>query len=123
MFRDCGRSLLEASKLITSLREVQIGVGRAWRIHPTGVGHGGLKDLLHAVTFGKDGQAGMLGKACKILTSGGLAPNNETAWNLLLSKHPASQLPLIPEITQEPVSLGSDFNILSVLRYETAKSL
>ncbi|KAL5509719.1 hypothetical protein EMCRGX_G005137 [Ephydatia muelleri] len=62
------------------------------------------------------GQAGMLGKACKILTSGGLAPNNETTWNLLLSKHPASQLPSIPEITQEPVSLGSDFNILSVLR-------
>ena len=60
----------------------------------------------------------MLGKACKILTSSGLAPNNETTWNLhvLLSKHPASQLPSIKEITQEPVSLGSDFNILSVLR-------
>ncbi|KAL5482057.1 hypothetical protein EMCRGX_G022338 [Ephydatia muelleri] len=64
------------------------------------------------------GQGGMLGKACKILTSSGLAPNNETTWNLhvLLSKHPASQLPSIKEITQEPVSLGSDFNILSVLR-------
>ena len=58
------------------------------------------------------GLAGMLGKACKILTSSGLAPNNETTWNLLLSKDPASQLPSIPEITQEPVSLGSDFNIL-----------
>ena len=47
----------------------------------------------------------------------GLAPNNETTWNLLLSKHPASQLDSIPEITQEPIlSLGSDFNILSVLR-------
>ena len=52
----------------------------------------------------------------KILTSDGLAPNNETTWNLLLSKHPASQLSTIPEITQEPVSLRSDFNILSVLR-------
>ena len=62
------------------------------------------------------GQAGMLGKACKILTSDGLAPNNETTWNLMLSKHPASELPSIPEITHEPVSLGSDFNILSVLR-------
>eukprot|EP00731_Ephydatia_muelleri_P014976 Em0008g696a len=120
--RELDRAATPAN-LLDSFKETGVRGEVTVMSRAAGVGHGGLKDLLHAVTFGKDGQAGMLGKACKILTSGGLAPNNETAWNLLLSKHPASQLPLIPEITQEPVSLGSDFNILSVLRYETAKSL
>ena len=36
---------------------------------------------------------GLLSKACQVLTSSGLAPNNNTTWNLLVSKAPPQLLP------------------------------
>ena len=36
---------------------------------------------------------GLLGKACKILTSSGIAPNTSETWNLLQQKHPKGPIP------------------------------
>ena len=40
---------------------------------------------------------GLLSKACQVLTSSGLAPNNDTTWNLLVSKHPKCIPQLLPQ--------------------------
>ena len=59
---------------------------------------------------------GLLGKTCRVLLSEGLAPNNDATWQLLLSKHPASPPPTVPDVSQTPASLGRDFDIHAVLR-------
>ena len=59
---------------------------------------------------------GLLGKVCQVLLSEGLAPNNDATWQLLLSKHPASPPPTVPDVSQTPASLGRDFDIRAVLR-------
>ena len=49
------------------------------------------RDLIaHAISLGR---AGLFGKACKVLESNGLAPNNDATWQLLQSKHPSSCSP------------------------------
>ena len=59
---------------------------------------------------------GLLSKPCQVLTSSGLAPNNDTTWNLLVSKHlkgisttpptaPPSAAPCLPP----------DFDIMAIL--------
>ena len=57
-----------------------------------------------------------MGKACQMLQSSGIAPNNETTWQLLQAKHPTCPQPAVPISPSDPVSLGSDFDILSILR-------
>ena len=61
-------------------------------------------------------RAGLLGKACRVLLSEGFAPNNDATWQLLLSKHPASPPPTVPDVSQTPASLSHDYDILAVLR-------
>ena len=45
------------------------------------------KIVQSAVSLARDG---LLGKACRVLLSESLAPNNDATWQLLISKHPAS---------------------------------
>ena len=45
-----------------------------------------------------------------------MAANNDETWQLLLSKHPASPPPTVPDASQTPASLGRGFDILAVLR-------
>eukprot|EP00731_Ephydatia_muelleri_P038663 Em0851g2a len=72
----------------------------------------------------------ILGKACQILTSSGLAPDTEDTWTQLSAKHPKSPppvppahppLPLTSPILHQKVGFNSnrkveDFNVLSILR-------
>ena len=59
---------------------------------------------------------GLLSKACQTLTSSGLAPDNNTTWNLLVSKHPKGTPPTPPTapLLAAP-HLPPDFNIMAVL--------
>ena len=43
------------------------------------------KVVASAMSLAKDG---LYGKACQMLTSQGIAPNDDNTWNLLISKHP-----------------------------------
>ena len=58
----------------------------------------------------------MFGKACNILLSAGLAPNNDATWQLLLSKQPSCPPPFVPQVSSTPISVEPDFNILGALR-------
>ena len=74
------------------------------------------KRIAEAISLAKDG---LLGKACQILTSSGLAPNTEDTWTQLSAKHPKSPPPVPPALPQLPMTsqiLPPDFNVLSVLR-------
>ena len=44
---------------------------------------------------------GVLGKACKVLTSSGIAPNTPETWHLLQQKHPKDSIPSSPEQNQK----------------------
>ena len=59
---------------------------------------------------------GLLSKACQTVTSSGLAPDNNTTWNLLVSKHPKGTPPTPPTapLLAAP-HLPPDFNIMAVL--------
>ncbi|KAL5499725.1 hypothetical protein EMCRGX_G011184 [Ephydatia muelleri] len=70
------------------------------------------KKINQAVSLGR---SGMMGKACRVLQSDGIAPNNETTWELLKAKHPSGPVPLVPATHSVPVTLDQDFNILSIL--------
>ena len=60
-----------------------------------------------AISLARDG---LIGKASIVLVSDGIAANNDITWKLLQSSCP---LPLAPELTPKPLSLG---HILSVLK-------
>ena len=79
--------------------------------------HGSLsKDRTNVINQAVSlGRSGMMGKACRILQSNGIAPNNETTWELLKAKHPRGPVPLVQEDDCAPITLGPDFNIHSVL--------
>ncbi|KAL5500201.1 hypothetical protein EMCRGX_G011720 [Ephydatia muelleri] len=63
------------------------------------------------------GRSGMFGKACRILLSSGIAPNNENTWQHLKAKHPSCPAPVVPVVqSTETITLQPDFNILSVLQ-------
>ena len=71
------------------------------------------RDLIaHAISLGR---AGLFGKACKVLESNGLAPNNDATWQLLQSKHPSCPPPVAPNVNTIPISVGPGFDILSTL--------
>ena len=57
-------------------------------------------------------------KACQVLNSSGIAPNNDTTWQLLKTKHPNATPLVIPpsDSSDNPPILPPDFNILPVLR-------
>ncbi|KAL5517866.1 hypothetical protein EMCRGX_G003497 [Ephydatia muelleri] len=59
----------------------------------------------------------MFAKACRILVSSGLAPNNEDTWKLIREKHPEGPLPIIPETTSaQSISLNDDFDVYNILK-------
>ena len=60
-------------------------------------------------------RAGLFGKASRLLLSSGLAPNTDTTWQLLLSKHPSCPPPVAPLIPSTPATIGPDFNMLAIL--------
>lgn len=68
---------------------------------------------LHSISLAREG---LLSKACQVLTSGGIAQNNDTTWGLLQSKHPKSALPSPPICSKsaKPI-LPPNFNIMAVL--------
>ena len=57
-------------------------------------------------------------KGCHILTSHGIAPNNDTMFELLKSKHPYAIPPTIPSMptTVPAIQLPPTFNIAATLR-------
>ena len=72
-------------------------------------------DVLNsAIALAKEG---LLGKACKVLTSSGIAADNEHTFQLLLDKHPHGPAPVLPasEATENNI-VPLDFDIQSVLR-------
>eukprot|EP00731_Ephydatia_muelleri_P024931 Em0017g14a len=72
-------------------------------------------DVLNsAIALAKEGS---LGKACKVLTSSGIAADSEHTFQLLLDKHPHGPAPVLPasEATENNI-VPLDFDIQSVLR-------
>ena len=55
-------------------------------------------------------------KACRLLVSQGVAPNNESTWNLLVSKHPKGGCPVGLPGAPNDGTLPPNFNLLPVLR-------
>ena len=62
----------------------------------------GRRKVASAISLAQDG---LYGKACQVLTSSGVAPNNDDTWKLLISKHPSSACPTIPL----PFTCNTDF--------------
>ena len=72
------------------------------------------KVVCKAISLAREG---MFGKACQVLTSSGIAPNNETTWKLLQAKHPEGPLPMLQTVpTLAGAILPPDFSILTILR-------
>eukprot|EP00731_Ephydatia_muelleri_P016202 Em0009g626a len=53
---------------------------------------------------------------CVPIPQTGIAPNNDTTWQLLKSKHPSCPTPVPPVVHTTPVSLEPDFNIIAILQ-------
>ena len=66
-----------------------------------------------AIALAKDG---LYSKACQMLTSQGVAPDDDNTWNLLISKHPQGECPSNLPIPSTVTVLPHDFNIVPVLR-------
>ena len=58
---------------------------------------------------------GWYGKACRFLVSQGVAPNNESTWNLQVSKHPKGACPVGPPSAPIDSTLPPEYNILPIL--------
>eukprot|EP00731_Ephydatia_muelleri_P034861 Em0082g8a len=96
---------------------------RSRRSSPYGV-QADITSLCLSVVYAPNGpktavslaREGLLSKACQTLTSSGLAPDNNTTWNLLVSKHPKGTPPTPPTapLLAAPY-LPPDFNIMAVL--------
>ena len=71
------------------------------------------KNMTSAISLAQDG---LYGKACQTLTSSGVAPNNPTTWNLLVSKHPSCTCPLVPDTPHTDFKLPSTLNLMAILR-------
>ena len=61
-------------------------------------------------------RVGLYGKACRVLQSSGIAPDNNNTWHLLQAKHPSCPLPTVPDIPTNSLLISPDFDILSMLR-------
>ena len=60
---------------------------------------------------------GSLGKACQVLTSSGIVPNNDSTFQQLLGKHPQGPVPVPPaSLATENNIVPQDYDLLSVLR-------
>jgi hypothetical protein len=66
-----------------------------------------------AIAFAEDG---LFGKACRVLSSKGLAPNSQETLRLLKEKHPSQPSPTCHEVPTEVLRLPADFNLREILR-------
>jgi hypothetical protein len=66
-----------------------------------------------AIAFAEEG---LYGKACRVLSSKGLAPYSEETRLLLEEKHPKQAVPTIPEVEVPSLQLPTNFNIRETLR-------
>ena len=70
------------------------------------------KVVCKAISLAREG---LFGKVCQVLTSSGVAPNNETTWKLLQAKHLEGPLPMLPPVpTLAGAILPPDFNVLTI---------
>ena len=69
----------------------------------------GAKNVSSAVQLA---QEGLYGKACQVLVSSGVAPNNDVTWQLLVS----SACPTVPIVPEIDLPIPRDLNILAILR-------
>jgi hypothetical protein len=60
-------------------------------------------------------QNGLFSKACRVLTSSGIAPNTPTTWEKLLAKHPEEVPPTASDSVTTQIQLSSNFNLRAVL--------
>lgn len=75
-------------------------------------GKGGASGNLHTKVIKQAvslGRSGMMGKACRVLQSNGIAPDNETTWDLLKAKHPSGPVPLVQATLSTSVTLEQDY--------------
>eukprot|EP00731_Ephydatia_muelleri_P000496 Em0001g496a len=74
-----------------------------------------ITSLCLSVVYAPNGPKGGT-QACQTLTSSGLAPDNNTTWNLLVSKHPKGipPTPRTAPLLAAPY-LPPDFNIMAIL--------
>ena len=72
-----------------------------------------VKKLTSVISLAQDG---LYSKACQTLTSSGVAPNNTTTWNLLVSKHPSCACPSVPDTPHTDFKLPSTLNLMAILR-------
>ena len=61
-------------------------------------------------------QDDLFGKACQVLVSPGLAPNNGETWKLLVAKHPEYPCPSVPTLPSMDTVIPHDLNLMAVLR-------
>eukprot|EP00731_Ephydatia_muelleri_P033215 Em0026g35a len=61
-------------------------------------------------------QDGLFGKACQVLVSPGLAPNNDETWKLLVAKHPECPCPSVLTLPSMDTAIPHDLNLKAVLR-------
>ena len=61
-------------------------------------------------------RVGLYGKACRVLQSSEIAPDNNNTWDLLQAKHPCCPLPTVPSIPTNSLLISPDFDILSMFR-------
>ncbi|KAL5503093.1 hypothetical protein EMCRGX_G009995 [Ephydatia muelleri] len=73
----------------------------------------GRRKVASAISLAQDG---LFGKACQVLTSSGVAPNNHDTWNLLISKHPSSACPAIPLPSNRDFTFPPDLSLMDILR-------
>ena len=60
-------------------------------------------------------QDGLFGKACQVLVSPGVAPNNAETWSLLVSKHPECACSSVPTLPSVGTNIPPDFNLMAIL--------
>jgi hypothetical protein len=65
-----------------------------------------------AIAFAEDG---LYGKASRVLSSKGLAPNTPETLKLLIDKHPAQPSPVVPHTEAEPLQRPPEMNIRAIL--------
>jgi len=74
------------------------------------------KKRVHSAAISHTRQ-GRLGKACSLLSSSGVAPNNDATRQLLRDKHPERAPPDFLDMPDTPaLQLAADFDLLSMLR-------
>ena len=72
------------------------------------------QSIVTAISLAREG---LYGKACQALTSTGIAPNTDTTWELLRSKHPKGTPPTTLSIEALGTTiLPQDLDMLSILR-------